>query len=665
MYEKRKPHLNFKWLLVLGMFLATLIATMLLYPNVKYFRYSYQKGKPWEYATLYAPFRFLVKKSNAQLETEREKLLAKATPYYDYNPKIGNQNLKKALEDKQLLKDSRDILKSIYKDYIIASTATIPPEGNIYIVKNFISSELKKEDFRTISEINSLLVQANISDNQLKILKSYIKPNLIYNATKTNSLNNISSISNYMGEIQPNELIISKGEVITKNTFLVLESLKHEYAQRVGSSSTIRFVVVGQFLFVTVILLMLYIFLRKYRSHLFVNHLHLSFVLISILISVALTRIALNFNGIEIFLIPYILFSLVIRTFIDSRVALFTFLTSIFICSFIVPNSYEFLALQLPTGIIAILHLKHLNRRSQLLYTALFVLICYSVVYLALFMNTEEKIQLIDSGVFLRFLLNAIFLTIAYPFLYLIERTFGFLSDVTLMELSNTNTSLLRQLSQVAPGTFQHSMQMANIAEEAILKVGGNPLLIRAGALYHDIGKMENPMYFTENQHGEVSPHANLSFKESSQFIIKHIEDGVRIAKRKNLPKQLIAFIQTHHGKGKAEYFFRSYQKENPNTIIDEEVFSYPGPDPYTKEQAILMMADACEAATRSLKEKSEQNIRELVNKIINSQRDEGRFDNAPITFKDIESVKEVFAKKLSNIYHARIAYPEKKEEIK
>lgn len=659
MYKRRRSYFNFKWLLVLAMFLVTFVTIMLLYPNVKYFRYGYQKGKPWEYETLYAPFRFLVKKSKTQLDAERKQLLAKVTPYFDYKEKLRQQKIQEAKADKSISSTSLNILKRIYRRFIISSGKENPV---IYIIKNHISSELKREDFYTMTDIDSLLKHSQLHDTVQKKLQKYIVPNLIYNEKKTNSLNNVGRISNYLGEIQPEELIVSKGELVTKNIFLVLESLKSEYSQRVGVSSIISFVVVGQFLFVAVVLFMLYIFLLQYRSHLFVNRLHLSFVLLSILISVALTRIALNFNGVEIFLIPYILFSLVVRTFIDSRVALFTFLTSILICSFIVPNSYQFLVLELPAGIIAILQLKHLNRRSQLLYTSLFVFISYSILHLALLLNTEGSIQSVSSGIFIRFLLNAIFLTIAYPFLYLLERTFGFLSDVTLLELSNTNTALLRQLSQVAPGTFQHSMQMANIAEEAIMEIGGNPLLIRTGALYHDIGKMENPMYFTENQHGEVSPHKKISLKESAGIIIKHVEDGVKIAKKRNLPKQLIGFIQTHHGRGKAEYFYRSYIKENPNTIVEEDVFTYPGPDPYTKEQAVLMMADACEAATRSLKEKSESNIKELVDKIINSQKEEGRFDNAPITFKDIENIKNIFAKKLSNIYHARIAYPEKNE---
>lgn len=661
MYRKKRAHLNMKWLLVLGMFLATLIATILLYPNIKHFQYSYQKGKPWAYETLYAPFRFSVKKTQSQIELERQKRLSTSTPYYDYQPEISKEILKEAHKNNKLSAYSLDKLKEIYNNFIIQSDSILSPQKTIYIVKDHISSLLKREDFKTQEEIRELFTTTTAYNE----LKNYIKPNLVYNKEKTNSLYNASNISSYLGEVQPNELIISKGELITTETFSILESLKREYSKRIGTSSTTNIISLGQLLFVFIIFLMLYIFLKKYRPHLFVNHLHLTFVLLNILFSVGLTRVALNFSNIELFVVPYILFALVIRTFIDSRVALFNFLTSILICSFIVPHGYNFLILQIPTGVIAILHLKHLNKRSQLLYTSLLVFISYSATYTAIFLSTEGQIQTINYGIFIRFLLNAIFLTIAYPFLYLLERTFGFLSDVTLLELSNTNTKLLRQLSQIAPGTFQHSMQMANIAEEAILEIGGNPLLIRTGALYHDIGKMEAPMYFTENQHGEASPHKKLSFQESSEIIIKHVEDGVKIAKKKKLPKQLIAFIQTHHGRGKAEYFYRSSQQENPNITINEEPFTYPGPDPYTKEQAVLMMADACEAATRSLKEKSEQNIQNIVNKIITSQKNDGRFNNAPITLKDIETVKNIFVKKLSNIYHSRIAYPEKQEENK
>ncbi|PID89231.1 MAG: hypothetical protein CSB01_03080 [Bacteroidia bacterium] len=490
---------------------------------------------------------------------------------------------------------------------------------------------------------------------------------------------NSDNISIYLGKVEKNELIISRGKVISQKTFQILESLRSEYSQRIGTANTNKGILwIGQFLFVALCLLFLYLFLRNYRElcllflYLFLRNyrqdilrkpLYLCFILLGIIVSVVFTRILLTFGRLDILLIPYTLYAIIIRTFMDSRTAMFSFLSAILICSFFVPNNYEFITLQIVTGIIAVLYLKNLDRRSQLLLTALIVFVSYSVLYLGIFLTSEGKIETLNPMIFVRFLLNAVFLTVAYPLLYLLEKVFGFLSDVTLIELSNTNNKLLRQLSHEAPGTFQHSLQVANLAEEGVRNIGGNPLLVRAGALYHDIGKMENPIYFTENQYGDSSPHKGLSYEESAKIIIGHVTNGIKIAKKHNLPQYLVDFIATHHGAGRTEYFYRSEINENPDKEADVANFTYPGPDPFTIEQAILMMADSCEAATKSLKNKTEENITEMVTNIIDSQKKTGRFNNAPITFKDIETIKGIFIQKLTDIYHSRIAYPKNNEE--
>lgn len=660
MQYRNTPHTRFRRGMAISLFLVALLVILLLYPNIKHFRYSYQTGKPWQYETLYAPFQFPVKKSAQQITNEKEKLIAQTAPYYDFTISTGAIEVAKAQKDSLLSKKNIAILKGIYTEPILPSEEIPNGSKTIFVVKNHISTEMELAELRTVEDIFKFIDKQPIRQSQKVLFKRYLQPNLKYNEQQTEALSNTDNVSAYLGEIQANELIISRGEIVTKQTYRILESLRNEYAKRIGTSSNIGFVILGQLLFVSLCLLFLYLFLRNYRTDLLDKPLYLSFILLSMVVSVALTRILLSFGQLEILLIPYTLLAVIIRTFMDSRTALFNFVATMLVCSFIVPQSYEFITMQVITGIIAVLYLKHLDKRSQLLLTALIVFFSYSVLYLAIFMTSEGKIETINPMVFVRFLLNAIFLTIAYPLLYLLEKTFKFLSNVTLIELSNTNNKLLRELSQVAPGTFQHSMQMANLAEEAARKVGANPLLVRAGALYHDIGKMAKPMYFTENQHGETSPHLELSYEESAKIIINHVTDGIKMAKRNNLPSQLIDFIATHHGRGKTEYFYRSHLNANPDTEVNKSYFSYPGPDPFTKEQAILMMADSCEAATRSLKKKNEANISKMVTKIINFQKNEGRFNNAPITFEDIEITKKIFIQKLTDIYHSRIAYPEK-----
>lgn len=646
--------------MAVSLFLVTLLVILLLYPNIKHFRYSYQTGKPWQYETLYAPFQFPVKKSVQQITNEKEQLTSEAIPYYRFDASVGAIQLAKAQQDSLLSKQSTALLKSIYSEPILTADSLSDDSKTLFVVKNHISTQMELSELQTIATIKGFIDKQPIQQAQKTLLKQYLYSNLKYDKQQTEALSSTNNVSTYLGKIQANELIVSRGEIVTKQTYRILESLRNEYAKRIGTPSNIGFVILGQFLFVTFCLFFLYLFLRNYRIELLDKPLYLSFILLSIVVSVALTRTLLSFGRLEILLIPYVLLAIIIRTFIDSRTALFTFFATMLICSFIVPQSYEFLTMQVITGILAVLSLKHLERRSQLLLIALIVFFSYSILYLAIFSTSEGKIETINPMVFVRFFLNAIFLTVAYPLLYLLEKTFKFLSNVTLIELSNTNNKLLRELSQVAPGTFQHSMQMANIAEEAVRKVGGNPLLVRAGALYHDIGKMKNPMYFTENQHGEASPHLKLSYEESAKIIINHVTDGIKMAKKYNLPSQLIDFIATHHGKGKTEYFYRSHLNENPDQEVNKSYFSYPGPDPFTKEQAILMMADSCEAATRSLKKKNEANISKMVSEIIDFQKEQGRFNTAPITFEDIEQTKQIFIKKLTDIYHSRIAYPEK-----
>lgn len=659
----RKRKTKLKRSIAVGLFLSALLVIILFYPNIQHFKYSYQKGKPWQNETLYAPFNFPIQKTAQEIEEERSLLTSENIPYFSFQQSVGESQIAQAQKDKDISTKGIRLLHTLYSDPIVLNDSIIQSNQVIHILKDRISSKINTDDLLFIKEVEKFIDREKLGKKEKEALKGYIKPNLIYDNAQTLAFNNTENVSSYLGEVQANELIVSKGEVVTNQTYRILESLRNEYTSRVASTTSVGFVVIGQTLFVALCLFFLYLFLRNHREDIYEKPLYILFILLSIIIAVAMTRIIIGYGRFEIFLIPYTLFAVLIRTFMDSRTALFAYGSTMLICSFIVPQNYEFLIMQLTTGTIAILHLKHLERRSQLLVTAFIVFISYSILYTAIFITSEGQLEGMNSSVFLRFLLNAIFLTVAYPLLYLIEKTFGFISNVTLIELSNTNNTLLRELSQVAPGTFQHSMQMANLAEGAVLKIGGNPLLVRAGALYHDIGKMHNPLYFTENQHGVVSPHQGLTYEESARIIINHVSDGVKKAKKYNLPKQLIEFIVTHHGKGRTEYFYRSYMMQNNEKEIDSKHFSYPGPDPFTKEQAVLMLADTCEAATRSLEEKSEKNITQMVNELIDRIKEEGRLNYAPITFRDLEDIKSIFIAKLCNIYHSRIAYPDKVEK--
>ncbi|MBS9768247.1 MAG: HDIG domain-containing protein, partial [Flavobacteriaceae bacterium] len=598
--------------IAVGLFLLTLLVVLFIYPNKKQFRYSYEIGKAWQYETLYAPFPFPVKKSATQITLEKENILNQATPYYDFDKTIGATQIAKAQKENIFSKRELQLLKNIYTEPISADDLQTQKE-NIFIIKNHISTENKLSDVKTVRQAKQYITRHSNNTNLL----AYIQPNLRYNQEQTEIMSNSDNISTYLGKIQKNELIISRGKVVSQKTYQILESLRSEYSKNIGTANTNNGILfLGQFLFIALCLLFLYLFLRNYRNDILKKPLYLCFILLGIIVSVVFTRILLTFGRLDILLIPYTLYAIIIRTFMDSRTAMFSFLSAILICSFFVPNNYEFITLQIVTGIIAVLYLKNLDRRSQLLLTALIVFVSYSVLYLGIFLTSEGKIETLNPMIFVRFLLNAVFLTVAYPLLYLLEKVFGFLSDVTLIELSNTNNKLLRQLSHEAPGTFQHSLQVANLAEEGVRTVGGNPLLVRAGALYHDIGKMENPIYFTENQYGDSSPHKGLTYEESAKIIIGHITNGIKIAKKHNLPQYLVDFIATHHGAGRTEYFYRSEMNENPDKEVDVANFTYPGPDPFTIEQAILMMADSCEAATKSLKNKTEENITEMVTNI-------------------------------------------------
>ncbi|RZT96604.1 hypothetical protein EV201_1245 [Ancylomarina subtilis] len=680
------------------LFIITLGVLSLIYPNIGNFRYEYQKGKPWMHETLIAPFDFAIHKTEAELAANRDSLLANFSPYYEYKPEVlvnvsnkfnadfdkkwnayiqtehfKNLNYNESstsIEKKRIRLYFQDIISGIYDVGIIeASTDQLQIPEKINRSLNNISEKIETKSLytpQTAYEFINKSLKDDFKDQNYHVffqnlnLDTYLTPNLIYNEDMSEKVRNsmLSSISLTKGLVKAGTRITLIGDIIDDDTFRVLESLKREYESILGSSQSHYLIMGGQSLLILACLILLFLYLRNFRIQILEDNKKLLFILLLIVIFVGLSSLAMKFPIINIYIIPFVLIPVVLRTLLDSRSALFIFIISLLLNGFLAPNSFEFLFLQLSAGIMAIYSLPQLERRGQLVITAIITFFTYSIVYFAFAITQEGSIQEIEWKNFIWFAINGLLLTFSYSLIYIFEKLFGFISDVTLIELANQNHPVLRQLIQHAPGTFQHSLTVANLAEAAINEIGGNPLLVRTGALYHDIGKMKNPVYFIENQMTNRNPHDSLEFDKSAQVITDHVKYGIQIAKKHKLPQQIIDFIQTHHGAGRVQYFYTSFKNKYPDKEIDEEKFTYPGPDPFSKETAVLMMADSVEAASRSLKEKTPESIENLVISLIDKQISENRFEMADISFKNIHQVKKIFIQMLINIYHARIEYP-------
>ncbi|NLH57014.1 MAG: HDIG domain-containing protein, partial [Rikenellaceae bacterium] len=525
------------------------------------------------------------------------------------------------------------------------------------------------ELFSTGSAIDYLQTKTAIIASKYPISGSFVKSidwgnyvlaNLHFDAKSTEIITQdmLANLSITKGLVYAGESIVTKGEVINQDLYQIIFSLKREHESKIGFRGSFRVLILGQALLISMLFLMLFLFLYNFRREILSDNRKIIFILLLITIMAILSSILIKRNIINIYIIPLAIVPIFIRTFYDSRLALFIHLVTVFLVGFFVPNSFEFVFIHFIAGIIAIISLTNLYRRGKLFLSISLVYISYIAVYVGIAIIQEGSILTIDPYSFLWFAINALLLLTSYQLIYLFEKIFGFLSDTTLMELSDTNQDLLRQLAEKAPGTFQHSLQVANLAEEAIFKIGGNPLLARAGALYHDIGKMNNPYYFIENQASGFNPHQGIDYEESAEIIIKHVAEGIQIAKKHNIPEQIIDFIRTHHGTNKVQYFLRLYREKYPELKDNVSLFSYKGPKPFSRETAVLMMADAVEAASRALKTITYEAINDLVENIINYQQIEEQYSDADITFKDITVVKSAFKKKLLNIYHARIEYP-------
>ena len=549
-------------------------------------------------------------------------------------------------------------LKRMEEDSIIA----------IRLVDKNVATSRFIDQLYTVKEAYEYLLNADTAHYKKKILQQcslndYITPNLVYDEEKSEAAQKdlLSNISWANGFVLNGQKIIDRGEIVDEQTYNILESLRKEWEKRSDSVQEKRLTLAGQILYVGIFLFCFMAYLELFRADYYERKGTLTLLFALIVFFPVLSSIMVEQNLSSIYVVPFAMIPIIVRVFLDSRTAFMAHVTIILLCSITLRFPHEFILLQVVAGMVAIYSLRELSQRSQLLRTALVVFISYALLYFAFELIHEDDLTKLNTRMYIYFMINGILLLFAYPLLFLLEKIFGFTSDVTLVELSNINNSLLREMSEVAPGTFQHSLQMANLAAAAANKIGGKSQLVRTGALYHDIGKMVNPAFFTENQSG-VNPHKSLSYEQSAQVIISHITDGLKLAEKHNLPKVIKDFISTHHGRGLTKYFYISYKNEHPDEEVDQEKFRYPGPNPFTKEQAVLMMADSVEAASRSLPEYTEESISTLVDKIIDTQVSEGYFKECPITFKDIATVKALFKEKLKTMYHTRISYPELKK---
>ena len=662
-------------------FLLALSVFMIVYffPTGGQFKYEIIKSKPWQYENLYAPFDFAILKSSEELSTEKSKILETHIPYFNYDVntvkevKSSWQNQLKVFQDSLFQNDlaiSEFISKTIdevYENGIRIKDERIDTYSIVFLIKDKVVNEVLYKDIFTQEDLkpflNSKIDESDFLSSRNDLLEVFFevfKINVKFDKAlnKNQIQSKFDQISYTRGRVSKGSKIIAKGETIEGEKLRMLRSLKNEYESQSLESSAFVVVVTGYTFLVLLSLLMLLLFIRQYRPDIYDNNNKITFIFFNILFLVFLTLLIMRLDTDYIYVVPLCILPLTLKAFFDARLGLFTHVITVLILGLVVPNSFEYMFLQIIAGIVTILTVSELYKRANLFISVVQITLVYIFAYFAFNMIKEASIAEINYNNFIYFLLSGVGLLFVQPLIYDYEKVFGLVSDLSLLELSDTNSKLLKELSNVAPGTFHHSLNVANLAEAAANEIGANSLLIRVGALYHDIGKMKNPIYFVENQTTSVSPHDELSPTESAEVIIGHRLEGIEIAKRRNLPDRIIDFIRTHHGTSTVYYFYAKQKEEEDGEVAIDD-FRYPGPIPFSKETAILMMCDAVEAASKSLKEPNTQLIDDFVEKIINKQIKEDQFINANITFKEIQSIKKILKAKLNNIYHLRIEYPD------
>ena len=643
-----------------------------------------EQGKPWKYADFTAPFDFPIYKSEETIKKEKDSLMKEYEPYYTFNKDVEGNMVRK------FVSDFSDGLPGLTDDYISIIANRLHRIYQMGVVNSDDYSKIASDTTRTIRLVSGKnatsvpmaaflstkkayeqlfldpILQQHRSQLQKCNLNNYITANITYDKQRSDeSLQDmLGSIPLAIGVAQKGQKIIDRGEIVSENTFRAIESFKKENERRNSNTTQQHLTLLGEALYVLVMIAFFTFYLSLFRKDYFYKARNVAMLYSLIVVFTLLTGLMVRNTIAHVYILPYAMVPIFTRVFMDSRTAIVTHLTMILVCAVMLQHPLEFIVVEMLAGMAAVYSLRELQYRSQLFKTAIVVTLVAMTINFAFDLIRMSEFSEFDMSYYNYLIINGLLLLFAYPLLYLMEKTFGFISDITLIELSNTNNPLLRRMSEVAPGTFQHSIQVSNLASEIAIKIGAKAQLVRTGALYHDIGKMLNPIYFTENQSG-LNPHEDLSYIESAQVIISHVTEGLKLAERNNLPSIIKDFISTHHGQGKAKYFYVKYKNEHPDENIDQLLFTYPGPNPFTREQAILMMADAVEAASRSLPDYTEKTIKDLVNRLIDGMVADGYFRECPITFRDITYAKTVVSDKLKTIYHARVSYPTEKKPNK
>ena len=661
-------------------FLVAIVLVCWLMPRTGKFKYEYQLSKPWQHETLYAPFNFPIYKDYETLTAETEAAAAKVKPIFVFNDgemTAARNALFNAFEERwngNLDKENNldklfVIYDSIENQGIVAydnATSNLAPEDEVSVIRNKVMRTVRYGDFYTMNEATETVavilehLDSHFDKKMLsELLTGALRQNVFYSAeiTKAETDKVVNAVSLTYGMVQKDELIVSEGEVVDEHTYDVLNSLQHEYTSRSMSSDESRRVLLSQLFLVALVFSLMGLYGNKLHKKIFAELRNIVLLLTLMLLIILPSFILVRFVPGLIYMMPVCLLAIMVGSFFNLRLAFSTQVFAVMLISLVVPNPFMFIFMQLVATVLTVFSMSNTRAHHRFIQAALFVFVGYLLVYVAFtFLSTSE----VDWYVILLLLLNALFTLLAQPLILMFERIFGVTTSLSLMELSNTNTPLLRELAATAPGTFQHSIQVANLCEEVLFEIGGDTLLARTGALYHDVGKIKNPMYFTENQHGAYSPHNDLSNYESAEIIISHVTDGIELAHKAHVPERIIDFIRTHHGTRRTDYFYINEQKAHPDEEIDPTPFTYHGPEPFSRETAVLMMADSIEAASHSLKDPDEKKISDLVDNIINKQMEAGQFLNTDLTLHDIETCRKVLKKKLMSIYHVRIAYPEK-----
>ncbi|MDV7139262.1 HDIG domain-containing protein [Maribacter sp. TH_r10] len=663
------------------LYVVSIFCIVFFFPKGGKFKYEFQKGKPWQYENLYAPFDFSVKKTQEEISAEKQKVIDGQLNYYRFNEATAKEvfgeydtEFVKTFKPEEhstaelamLKKTGQDILDRVYENGILQKSNSNEIGKQVYLIKQNEAYQINYDDLYRVRDVEGLM-QRVLEKKRLgsytnafqSVFFNLIKPNVEYdeNLSKMALEEELSKLSLTRGTIDEGKLIIAKGEVVESDNYMILESLKGEFESELWASNNYYYILAGYTVLVALVLMMLFLFLKKYRNEIFENGTKVTFIFINILIMVFVTTLVVKYNEAFVFVVPLCILPLILKTFFDARLGLFVHVLTVLILGFVVPNSFEYIFIQIIAGIVTILTVSELYKRANLFISVGQITLIYIVGYLAFHIIHEGNLDNIIWLTLGLFLLNGMITLFVQPLIYIYEKIFGLVSDVSLLELSDTNSKLLKELSNRAPGTFNHSLQVANLAEAAANEIGANAMLVRVGALYHDIGKLSNPTYFTENQITNANPHDDLEPRDSARIIINHVIEGIEIARKNNLPDRVIDFIRSHHGTTLVYYFYKK-QKELGGEVKQED-FKYPGPTPFSRETAILMMADSVEAASKSLKNPTFMVLDEFVDKIIGGQMAANQFLNANITFREIETIKKIFKHRLTNIYHLRVEYPE------